>query len=117
MNILKILKEIGIPFAGFFIFFIIQSIGVLREKYLTVFLILVAIITFLIRYHHNEWLLFVVGLSLGIVIEIGLRYFGYQQVWKDASFFGVPYWLPIIWGFGFVIITRLGILIRGIGML
>ncbi len=114
MNFLKIFKETGVPFIGFLVFFIIQSIGFLREKWLTGFIILIIGITFLLQINHNEVWLFIVGFSFGVIIEIGLRYFGYQQAWKDASFFGVPYWLPIIWGFGFVIITRLGFFIRGI---
>ena len=84
------------------------------EKILTLFIILVAVVTALISYHHNEWLLFIVGLLFGIIIEVGLRQLGYQQVWKKAHFFGVPYWLPLIWGFGFVIITRLGLFILAI---
>ena len=108
------LKELGVPFIGFIIFFVFQSKGKLSEKVLTLFIALAAVITWLISYHHNEWLLFVIGLLFGIFIEVGLRYFGYQQKWKDASFFGVPYWLPIIWGFGFIIITRLGIFVLGL---
>lgn len=114
MNFLNFLKELGIPFLGFLIFFIFQSKGKTSEKMLTAFIITLAVITGIISYHHNEWLLFVIGLFFGIVIEVGLRYFGYQQVWNNASFFGVPYWLPVIWGFGFVIITRLGMFVLGV---
>lgn len=108
MSLTKIITQLGIPFLGFIIFFIIQSKKMMSEVMLTIFVVLVAIITFIIFYHPNEWLLFLVGLLFGITIEIGMRYFGYQQAWTDASFFGVPYWLPLMWGFGFVIITRLG---------
>ena len=80
----------------------------MKEKSLTLFVLILMIITAFVSYHHNEVILFFVGLLFGIFIEVGLRMLGYQQKWKDASFFGVPYWLPLMWGFGFVIITRLG---------
>lgn len=112
MNLLVFLKDLGIPFLGFILFFVFQSMGFMKEKVLTLFIILVTVGIFLLAYHKNEWALFLVGILFGIIIEIGLRYFGYQQVWKDASFFGVPYWLPLVWGVGFVIITRLGMFTR-----
>lgn len=113
---MDILKEIGVPFAGFILFFVFQAKGKINELVLTFAITILAAITFIISYHSNEWLLFLVGLGFGIIVEVGLRYFGYQQVWERASFFGVPYWLPIIWGFGFVIITRLGGFILGLDL-
>ncbi len=111
MSLIKIITQLGVPFLGFVIFFIIQSKKMMSEIMLTAFVILIAIITFIIFYQSNEWLLFLIGLFFGVIIEVGMRYFGYQQVWSNASFFGVPYWLPLMWGFGFVIITRLGMCI------
>jgi hypothetical protein len=113
---MNFIKELGIPFVGFILFFIFQAKGKIGEVILTSAIIFLTAVTLLVSYHDNEWLLFLVGLSFGILIEIGLRYFGYQQVWERASFFGVPYWLPIIWGFGFIIITRLGIFILGLNL-
>ena len=88
----------------------------MTENGLTIFILAIALITLKVSYHKRELLLFFIGLVFGLIIEIGLRQFGYQQVWIDASLYGVPYWLPLIWGFGFVIITRLGIFIRGQGL-
>ena len=109
---MKFFKELGIPFLGFIIFLIFQSIGGMSEIALVILVTLVVLITAIVTYHKKEIKLFIVGCIFGLVIEIGLRYFGYQQVWANSSLFGVPYWLPLIWGFGFVIITRLGIFIR-----
>lgn len=109
---MEILKDLGIPLIGFIIFFIIQAKGRKTEITLAVYIILVLIATFALNYYPNEWLLFFTGVGLGIFIEIVLRKFGSQQSWKKASFFGVPYWLPLAWGIGFIIITRLGIFIR-----
>jgi hypothetical protein len=111
---MNFIKELGIPFLGFLIFFVFESRGRWSEKILTSFIVFLVILTAAITYNHNEWILFLIGLIFGVVIEVGMRYFGYQQKWKDASFFGVPYWLPIIWGFGFVIIARLGLFVLGL---
>lgn len=108
----NIFSEIGVPFTAFLVFLLFQSIGKLKEWQLTLFIVTVSLIIFLLSYNQNEVILFLVGIFFGVIIEIGLRYFGYQQVWKDASLFGVPVWLPLVWGIGFVIITRLGLLIR-----
>ena len=108
----EVLVEIGIPFAAFILFLLFQSIGRLNEWQLVFFIVIVSVFIFLMRYHQHEGVLFLVGIFFGIIVEIGLRYFGYQQVWKDASLSGVPVWLPLVWGIGFVIITRLGLFIR-----
>lgn len=109
---MDLLKDLGIPFVGFIIFFIIQSKGKKTELALTIYILIVLMLTFLLNYHSNELLLFLIGVIVGIFVEIGLRFFGSQQSWKNASLFGVPYWLPLAWGIGFIIITRLGIFIR-----
>jgi hypothetical protein len=62
----------------------------------------------------GETYLYFLGIVIGLGLELGFRYLGYQQVWTEASLFGIPYWLPIVWGIGFVLVTRLGIYIRGI---
>jgi len=63
--------------------------------------------TFLHRYQKGEVYLFLLGLFFGLILElIGNFYLG--QKWAEASFFTVPIWLPIFWGYGFVIIRRIG---------
>ncbi len=108
----KFIKELGIPFTALIIFFVFQSKGSMSENALTIFIVAVSILTAFLKLHRREALLFFLGIAFGSFIEIGLRYFGYQQVWTDASFYGVPYWLPLVWGFGFVVITRLGMFVR-----
>jgi len=107
------LREFGVPAVAAFAFLIIESAGTLPEYALTAFIILVTLLMFAVRDHKNEPLLFGAGVIFGLLIEVGLRYFGYQQVWTDGSLLGVPYWLPIAWGVGFVLITRFGIVVRG----
>ena len=86
----------------------------MTELSLTAFIVAVTFIMFLVRNHPHEPALFAVGVVVGAIVEIGFRILGYQQTWTQASLFGIPLWLPIAWGVGFVLITRLGIAIRGI---
>lgn len=108
------LREFGIPALAGFLFLAFESTGELSELSLTAFIITIAFLIFIVKDHKNELYLFLSGFIVGCVIEIGLRVLGYQQTWTSASFFGVPYWLPIAWGIGFVIITRFGMFLRGI---
>ncbi|MGH7175130.1 MAG: hypothetical protein ACREGR_02090 [Minisyncoccia bacterium] len=106
------LREFGIPALAAFLFLLVESAGHLPELALTAFIICATLLMFAVRDNPGEPLLFFVGVVVGAFVEIGLRIFGYQQMWTSASLFGVPYWLPIAWGTGFVLITRLGLLIR-----
>ncbi len=92
----------------FLIFFIVQ-VAVNREIPLA--MIVLAFIGFALYQSTNilgESLLLMIGLLLGIIIEVGLGLVLRTQHWENASFLGVPYWLPLIWGYGFVTIHRLG---------
>ncbi len=105
-------SEFGIPIVASFLFLVFQSSGRFSELALTAFIVVVSFLIFLMKNHRNEKRLFIIGMLVGSFIEIGLRFLGYQQVWTDASFLGVPYWLPIAWGLGFVLVTRYGIRLR-----
>ncbi len=70
-------------------------------------------IIFKVKTHPNEPRVFMLGLFLGIFIEVVLGAVARQQYWVNASLMGVPVWLPIAWGIGFVVITRIGIDIEG----
>ena len=79
------------------------------------FVVVLAIIILIlsIKYYKSELKLFFLGLALGFIIEVGLGLIARQQYWDNASLMGVPVWLPLIWGIGFVAITRVGIRFRG----
>ena len=106
------LREFGIPALAAFLFLIFESGGGFNELALTAFIVVATFIMFLVKDHRNELYLFISGMVVGSVIEIGLRFLGHQQNWTQASLFGVPYWLPIAWGIGFVLITRFGMYMR-----
>ncbi len=107
-------KEIYLPIILFLLFFVAQVFFYSHEILLTILSVLICGAIFVLKYNKVETRLFIFGLMLGCIIEIGLGQIARTQYWNYASLFGVPYWLPIVWGIGFVIITRTGILIRRI---
>mgnify|MGYP001575304916 CR=1 FL=1 len=78
------------------------------EILFTGLIILIILITFKIKYYKNEWILFFIGFILGFIIEVVLGLFYRMQSWENSTLLGVPIWLPIVWGYAFVIITRIG---------
>jgi hypothetical protein len=97
-NILMVLCWIG---------FFVAEVTVKNELIMTAFAACMSA-GLLIGFEKGEALLYAIGLALGLVIEVGLGLIFRMQHWDNASLFGVPYWLPIIWGFGFVTIRRIG---------
>lgn len=58
-----------------------------------------------------ESLIFLYGVCAAFAVEIiGTQAGGYQRfVHPDAL--GIPYWLPIAWGYGFILMKRIGLII------
>jgi len=79
-----------------------------RELYVCLGILGVMGIAFRIRYYPREGLLFVLGCVIGLVFEVGGDAIYKLQYWADGSLFGVPAWLPLFWGLGFVFIRRFG---------
>jgi hypothetical protein len=102
------------PLALFILFLCIQVFLKPSEIVLTILSILFSVLALVIFYNHNEGYLFLIGVGLGVFVEIVLGMVARQQHWDGAHYLSVPLWLPIVWGIGFVMITRLGIFIRGL---
>ncbi len=103
--------ELALIVGPLLLFFILQV--TLNKEGLLAFVVLV-LLAFTLSQSSNplgEGLLFLVGLILGLIVEVGLGLILRTQHWSKASFFGVPYWLPLIWGYGFILIHQLGDLI------
>lgn len=92
--------------ASWIVFFVAQ-VAIVNELPLTL-LAVVFCLLLLWRREKGEGILFFLGLLTGLIIEVGLGLIARTQLWEYASFFGVPYWLPLIWGYGFVIMRRIG---------
>ena len=109
-----LLKEIVLPFLLLILFFAVESTHGLNEAALTFLAITLISISLAIRLNHGEIKLFFIGIAVGLIIEVGLALIGSTQYFEQARFFAVPLWLLIAWGFGFIIITRIGVYVRRI---
>lgn len=95
-------------------FLILAFVGIffIRNEFVVSFgVILLLVLNFLIKYYSKEWLLFTLGTIIGFLVEIGLSRIYKMQYWDQGSFFGIPLWLPLAWGYGFFFIRRIGNLI------
>ena len=88
------------------IFFVVQ-VTVLLEVPLTILAIGLCVLL-LLRRVPGEIHLFALGVILALIIELGLGLIARSQHWDHASLFGIPYWLPLMWGYGFVVMRRIG---------
>lgn len=94
-------------------FFAFQVIIKPRELSLVIAAIVFSIITIAIGFNPRELYLLLIGISMGIIIEVALGAISRQQHWEGTSILSVPLWLPIIWGAGFIIMYRVGVFIVG----
>lgn len=94
-------------------FFLIQGTYPSYEKTLTCLVVVIIVYTFYLHHVSREGLLLLIGVLLGLFVEVGLGFFFRTQHWQYASLYGVPYWLPLVWGYGFVVMRRLGNAIVG----
>ena len=92
--------------ASWILFFLAQVL-ILRELPLTL-LALALCALLLVHRERGEVQLFLLGMAIGAFIEIGLGQIARSQHWEHASLLGVPFWLPLVWGYGFVVIRRIG---------
>lgn len=103
-------KKVVVPLVLVGIFF--ASLAILNSEISsTIILLLCILIMFAVKYQKREWILVVVGTVLGIILEIGGDMIYKLQYWNTDSFFGIPLWLPLLWGFQFVLVYRIGSLI------
>ena len=90
------------------LFFIIETFS--RNEFLLTALVLLFGILFMLFPSDKKVkiTLWSIGVIFGTVIEVVMGFWGRSQFWSYGSLFGVPLWLPFIWGFGFEAIYILG---------
>jgi hypothetical protein len=107
-----LIHEVGWPLGASVGFFAVRAFLEWNELSLTLLALAAIVVTFSTDFHRGELKIFFFGLLYGIVVEIGLGSIHRQQIWLDASFFGIPTWLPIMWGLGFIYIGRFAAFVR-----
>ena len=103
VTVTELLLQFGSLFLVLFIFLFTT-----HELYVLFGVLVLIVLTFLIRYDANEWKVLLTGICLGILFEIAGDAVYKVQFWENGSFFGIPLWLPFMWGYGFICIRRIG---------
>src|SRR3989338_10167367 len=93
---------IGLLFAAF-----------LWENTLLLTVLFAALIILVLAFSYkrgDEWI-FVLGFVLSLVIEgVGVAA-GYQSFARPTAW-GIPLWIPLAWGYGFIFVKRLGLILN-----
>jgi hypothetical protein len=79
-----------------------------NEFIVTFWVLLLIASLLLIQYERGEWKVLGLGILAGLISEIGGDMIAKLQYWESGVLLGVPLWLPLLWGFGFVFIRRIG---------
>lgn len=75
------------------------------------YIILVLFVVFSGKDKKTELWIFLYGIAAGFVIEtIGTQISGYQK-FIQPDILGIPYWLLISWGYGFILMKRISLII------
>lgn len=102
-KIKPIIKEL-IPFS----IAILLSSFLRNEIIVTIIFAAIVLTLFLTRYEKKEISIFIFGFLTGSFIEIWGQLVGFFQWQTFNSFLIIPLWLPISWGYSFVVIRRIG---------
>lgn len=68
-------------------------------------------VLFLIKYQPGDLFAFCYGAVLGFTIEVFEINITRIHTFAHADFLGMPMWMPIVWGFGLMLMKRIGIII------
>ena|ERR1035437_601189 len=108
---MKKIKQITfelIPLLFIFIFLLYVK----NEIAITILGIAVVAITFKFKYYKNEIELLVFGIIFGLFMECFASYVLEFQFWNHSLFL-IPMWLPLAWGYLFIVMRRIGDIIIG----
>ncbi len=90
------------------IILMIGLIPVLPDDYvLALVYIAIIISSFLFKIEKGEILIFFSGLAIMTIAEVLFVNTGVETFTRRSLFGLMPIWLPILWGYGFVIIKRI----------
>lgn len=94
-------------------------LGVVLSYFLWQYGVLLAVVyltlTLALIYAHkdkSELVIFFYGVLVGLLVEtVGTSVSGYQS-FAEPDFAGIPVWLPIVWGYGFIAMKRIGVILK-----
>jgi hypothetical protein len=102
------LKDFLIQVIPLFLVFVVIAFTK-NEILISLGIIFLVLATFKIKYYKGEWKVFLAGVIIGFLSETVGDLIYKLQYWEGATLLGLfPIWLPLFWGFGFIIIRRIG---------
>ncbi len=79
---------------------------IFNDYWLGLSYVVVIMISFAIKYTKNDLLFFFFGLFVMTIFEYIFISTGVEVFQRNSLFGLMPLWLPILWGYGFVVIKR-----------
>jgi len=78
---------------------------------LAIYVLVVLVLILTGKDKRTEFLIFIYGAVIGFFIEtIGTQASGYES-FTTHDILGIPYWLLVAWGYGFILMKRIGLII------
>ncbi|MEK6886585.1 MAG: hypothetical protein AABW88_02015 [Nanoarchaeota archaeon] len=78
---------------------------------LTALYAIIILVSFKIKYEKREWAILLLGALVGLSIELwAVNVVGFQTFTGTAAG-NIPLWMPLTWGYGFIVIKRISVAI------
>ena len=89
------------------ILLMIGLIPLIRDDYaLTIIYVSISIISLSIKAKKNDFIVYVFGFMIMIVSEYIFISTGVETFIRNSLFGMMPLWLPFLWAYGFIVISR-----------
>ncbi len=90
--------------------FPLMLIGTQNEWALAMTVVVMIALTFWMDAEKGEWRVLLLGVVVGVAVEIVevLLFPAYR--WLPGSLFSMPIWLPLLWGYAFMVVRRAGVM-------
>lgn len=75
-----------------------------------IYLAMTGLLLFL-RYRHGDLFAFLYGAVLGFAIEVFETNIVHIHTFAHPDFLGMPLWMPAVWGYGFLLMKRIGMIL------
>ena len=106
---MKLNTDVVINVFAIILFFLIESFY--PSEYLLLILLITLSFVILKLNKFREAKLYILGLILGFIVEYLMGFISRSQYWINTSLLPIPLWLPFAWGYGFIIVYKIGKLI------
>ncbi len=79
---------------------------VLNDYWLTAIYICIILVALIVKKEKNDLSIFVFGFFIMIISEYLFVSTGVETFQRNSLFGLMPLWLPLLWGYGFIVIKR-----------